>query len=221
MKDAGDRLKEARVKAGYESAKSAAEAMGMPVATYIQHENGSRGFPADRAARYAKFFRTTPEWLIYGKASKDKVVTLGPSLFVIGEVQAGVFKQAWQKERDEWEAFTGRPDLIAPIQERFGLRVAGDSMNLVYPEGTILECVYYHGREIIPSGKRVIVQRVRSDGQVEATVKELMRNEDGAEWLVPRSTNPIYHAFRGDQPGENDIERVEIIGVVVASTRLE
>src|SRR5437763_2687 len=65
-----ERLREARAKSGFGSAKSAAEAMGVPVATYIQHENGARGYGL-RAERYARFFRVTPEWLLYGRGKGD------------------------------------------------------------------------------------------------------------------------------------------------------
>lgn len=220
MSDASDRLKQAREKSGYHSAKAAAEAMGVSVPTYIQHENGTRGFPAARAERYARFYRVKPEWLLYGKGTTDRVVELGPRLFVVGNVAAGVFSEQWRWDESRWEAFTGRPDVDAPLKDRFGLEVRGDSMNLVYPEGTILECVWYFGNEVIPDGKRVIVQRTHRDGTLEATVKELIRDEDGVEWLVPRSSNPVHQAFRGDEPGPG-ITRVEIIARVVASTRLE
>lgn len=220
MSDASERLKQARKKGSYSSAKAAAEAMGVPIATYLQHENGTRGFPASVAARYARFFRVKPEWLLYGKTSGDTVIELGPRLYVVGSVAAGVFSEQWRRDESQWEAFTGRPDVAAPLKDRFGLEVVGDSMNLLYPEGTILECVWYFGDEVIPSGKRVIVQRTRDDGALEATVKELVRDEDGVEWLVPRSSNPVHQAFRGDQPGEG-ITRVEIIARVVASIRPE
>jgi transcriptional regulator with XRE-family HTH domain len=65
--NAASRLKAAREAANFESAKAAAEAMGVPVASYIQHENGSRGFKRDRAEQYARRFRTTPEWLLLGR----------------------------------------------------------------------------------------------------------------------------------------------------------
>lgn len=220
MSDAANRLKEAREKSGYHSAKAAAEAMGAAVATYIQHENGTRGFPATKAARYARFFRVKPEWLLYGKAPTDTVTELGPRLFVVGEVAAGIFKEAWKLDETDWEAFTGQPDVDAPVRNRFGLRVAGDSMDLLYPPGTILECVNYYGEEPIESGKRVIVQRTKRDGTLEATVKELVRDSEGVEWLVPRSSNPVHQAFRGDMPAPG-IARVEIIAVVVASIRPE
>lgn len=222
MSSAGERLKVARERAGYASAKSAAEAMGVPVATYIQHENGSRGFPADRAQRYARFFRVQPEWLLYGKSSDGvNAEALGPSLFVKGEVAAGVWREAWEFPADEWEMFTGRADISAPLKERFGLRVVGDSMNEVYPTGSVIECVKYDGSALIESGRRVVVQRTRVDGSIETTVKELLRDPEGVEWLCPRSTNPSFIPFRAGEPEDPGIVGIEIIGLVVGSYRPE
>jgi len=79
MTQASDRLREAREKAGYSSAKAAAEAMGIPVATYIQHENGGRGYPASRADRYAKFFRVQACWLLYGQGEAPSEQARPPS----------------------------------------------------------------------------------------------------------------------------------------------
>ena len=222
MSGASERLRKAREKTGYSSAKAAAEAMGVPVATYIQHENGSRGFPAGRAERYGKFFRVAPEWLLYGsKAANAEAADLGPRLFLKGEVAAGIWKEAWEVDPDEWEMFTGRADIAAPLARRFGLRTVGESMNEVYPPGTVLECVAYDNEEPIPSGKRVIVVRSRLDGTVEATVKELVRGAGGVEWLRPRSTDPSFQAFRGGEPDDPDIASIEIVGLVVASIRPE
>jgi hypothetical protein len=215
MSGASDRLKQARERAGYTSAKSAAEAMGVVVATYIQHESGLRGFPASKAERYGRFFRVAPEWLLYGRQQKDAVhpASLGPSLFVKGEVAAGLWKEAWEFDPDEWEVFTGRADVTAPIKDRFGLRLTGRSMDEIY--------VRYWGDETIPSGKRVVVQRTRLNGQLETTVKELIRTPEGAVWLRPRSTDPSFLAFRGDEPDSPDIAAIEIIALVVGSYRPE
>jgi phage repressor protein C with HTH and peptisase S24 domain len=222
MATAGERLKQARLKAGYASAATAAEAMGVSPATYAQHENGTRGFPASRAERYGRFFRVAPEWLLYGRQkSEGEFSPLGPQLFVKGEAAAGQWKEAWEFEPDDWEVFTGRADVSAPIRERFGLRIVGESMNEVYPHGSVIECVAYSGDYEIPSGKRVVVKRTRFDGTIETTVKELIRTEEGTVWLRPRSTNPEFRAFRGDEPDDPDIASIEIIGAVVASIRPE
>jgi phage repressor protein C with HTH and peptisase S24 domain len=74
MMTPGERLKLARQKAGYETAMAAAEAMGISVSTYTQHENGFRGYPADKAAKYARFFRTNPEYLLFGNEKKSSMV---------------------------------------------------------------------------------------------------------------------------------------------------
>ena len=131
-----------------------------------------------------------------------------------------MFKEAWEIDPDQWEVFTGRADVAAPIRERFGLRVVGDSMDIIYPPGSILECVRYSGQDIT-SGKRVIVQRVRDDDRVETTVKEYIVDAAGVPWLVPRSSNPALQApIRADKP-EPGIVTVEIFAIVVASIRPE
>ncbi len=224
MKNSADRLRDARIRAGYATAKDAAEAMGASVSTYIHHENGTRGFPATRADRYAKFLKTSPEWLLYGRAGVSDAAQsaeLGPKIYVQGSVAAGVFTARMEYDESEWEAFTGAPDIDAPTGQRFGLRVEGDSMDLLYPPGTILECVRYWGRDPILNGKRVIVKRTRLDGEIETTVKEYQQTDDGIVWLVPRSSNPAFQApIRCDRP-EPGIARVEVIALVVASIRRE
>ena len=219
----GERLKQAREKAGYTSAKLAAESMGVSVPTYIQHENGTRNYPADRAQRYARFFRTTPEWLLYGRELGERVepTALGPQIPIQGEVAAGVWRERMEYDESEWEHFTGAANIEAPLSHRFGLRVEGDSMDILYPPGTILECVRYWGDAVIQNGKRVIVQRSREDDGIETTVKEYFEDKDGIVWLVPRSNNPAFQApFRVDQP-EEGITDVRVVAIVVASTRFE
>lgn len=63
----GDRLKNARIAAGYSSASAAAKAHGWRVSTYIAHENGQNDFDPDRAEIYARAFKTAGEWLVFGK----------------------------------------------------------------------------------------------------------------------------------------------------------
>lgn len=220
MTDKSERLRIARERAGYPTAKEAAEAMGVSVSTYIQNENGSRGYPAGKAERYGKFFRVKPEWLLYGTNSNVEIQPLGPTLYVKGEVAAGVFKEAWEIPEDEWQTFIGRADVAAPLKDRYFLKVSGDSMNMLYPDQSLVEVVAYHGDYPIPPGKRVIVQRKNLSGGIETTVKEYMVDDAGHEWLVPRSTNPTHQSFRADV-AQDGIESIEIIAVVVASVRPE
>lgn len=66
MTDPAERLRIARLRAGFETAKEAAVAMGFAVSTYLAHENGSRGYPAKKAAVYARKFKVREQWLLYG-----------------------------------------------------------------------------------------------------------------------------------------------------------
>lgn len=66
MSDPAERLRIARLRAGYETGKDAAEALGIPVSTYLGHENGSRGYPAKKAAFYARRYKVSEQWLLWG-----------------------------------------------------------------------------------------------------------------------------------------------------------
>ena len=145
--------------------------------------------------------------------------TLGPRLFVKGEVAAGVWKPAVEWDHDDWKTFTGRNDVAADMEHRFGLRLIGDSMNELYPDGTIVECVSLFGRAEALPGKRVVVVRQNDNNEYEATVKELVE-QDGELWLVPRSYNPTHTPFRLNDPQPGIIE-TRITAVVVSSVRPE
>lgn len=66
MSDPAERLRIARLRAGFATGKEAAEALGFPVSTYLGHENGSRGYPAKKAFTYARKFKVREQWLLYG-----------------------------------------------------------------------------------------------------------------------------------------------------------
>jgi len=131
MHQPSDRLKEAREKAGFDSAKAAAEAMGAAVATYIQHENGTRGFPAKAAERYATFFRTTPEWLLYGRARRSSNLSR-----IIGQVGADVSGSVIMTTAHEnWDMAPPPPGATS---RAVALDVRGDSMHTFAENGALI-----------------------------------------------------------------------------------
>lgn len=67
MSEQANRLRSARIAAGFPSAASAAEFLGERAPTYSGHENGSRGIPPEKARKYARAFRVTPEWILFGR----------------------------------------------------------------------------------------------------------------------------------------------------------
>lgn len=192
-----------------------AEQMGVEQPTVQRWEKGKREPNLGQLIELAKVLGVEPGALI------DPTIAsaIGPRLFVKGEVAAGVWRQAFELAQDEWQSFTGRADVNADMEHRFGLRVVGDSMNEIYPPGTIVECVSVFGRVEPEPGRRVVVLRTNENNEVEATVKELVEQE-GELWLVPRSTNPAHLPFKANEP-EPGIKQVRIAAVVVASVRPE
>ena len=78
-----DRLRHARMSAGYQTATDAAAAMGVGISTYVSHENGGRGL-GRAAERYARFYRVSLDWLVAGKGEPrsldSRVQALPPAL---------------------------------------------------------------------------------------------------------------------------------------------
>lgn len=118
MTTPNQRLRQARVDAGYATAVDAALALGVPASTYIGHENGSRGFPAKKAPIYARKFKVTEEWLLYGKTPDPRAsqsvlfqVTF-PSEDVLTEMMRGMI-----------EAAGGDPETAAALAPRLAQRL--------------------------------------------------------------------------------------------------
>jgi transcriptional regulator with XRE-family HTH domain len=209
-----DQLADLRKRKGLTQA-TLAERMGVEQPTVQRWEKGKREPSLSQLLELARVLDVEPGALI----DPSIAAPIGPRLYVKGEVAAGVWRQAFEFAQDEWQSFTGRADVTAEPNHRFGLRVVGDSMNEVYPPGTIVECVSVFGHIEPEPGRRVVVLRINESNEVEATVKELVEQE-GDLWLVPRSTNPAHRPFKATEP-EPGIKEVRIAAVVVASVRPE
>lgn len=209
-----DQLKDLRKKRGLSQARLA-EMVGVEQPTVQRWESGKRLPDLDGLTALSKALGVSPGALLDGTAAVD----LGPRLFVKGEVAAGVWKSAVEAPEEDWEAFTGRPDVTAKTDHRFGLRIVGDSMNEVFPHGTIVECVSVMGQIEPRPGRRVVIVRMNDAGDYEATVKELVE-QDGKLYAVPRSTNPIHRPI-DLSVNEDGIVEARITAVVVASIRPE
>lgn len=193
--------------------------LGATQSTVSRWERGAKPEP-DMLVAIAQQLGVSVEQLMNSDSLVSDVRAIGPTLYVKGTVAAGLWREAFEEHPDEWETFTGRADVSASNEHRFGLRVSGDSMDEIYPSGTIVECVSVFGHIEAHIGRRVIIIRKRlSDQCYEATVKELVDIE-GVLWARPRSSNPAHQAFRLDQP-QQDIEEVRIVAVVVSSIRPE
>ncbi|SFT88485.1 hypothetical protein SAMN05444141_104117 [Pseudovibrio denitrificans] len=67
-----ERLRTARFNAGFKTASAAARSLGVNVSTYSSHENGSRSFGQEEATHYARRFKTSPQFLLFGE---DQILT--------------------------------------------------------------------------------------------------------------------------------------------------
>lgn len=136
-------------------------------------------------------------------------------------VQAGHWEEAW-----EWDEADRYAVFIPDLPEFKGLRLyaaeaRGPSMNKRYQERTVLvfNDVQESMEEPIP-GKRYVVERKRSSGEMEHTVKLLHADAEGNLWLMPESDDPRFQTPISIEDGTGDEDTVTIIGrVVFAVTR--
>ena len=213
-KTAGERLRQARIAAGFSTIRAAAERHGFHRQNLADHEADRRGISVDNAAAYGKAFRVKPSWLLLGEGESPSSATIHTSeplrdVPIIGEVRAG----AWAEVMDDQEH--GFATVSLPEYERaqlFAVRVIGRSMDRIYPEGTLLICCPA-AEAGVRAGDHVIVRRHKG-GLVETTVKEVVQEKDGVA-LWPRSTDPAHQTpFRLSTARDAD-EGPEIIGVVI------
>lgn len=85
MGDSNDRLRAARERAGFTSARQAALRYGWTVSTYASHENGQTPVPQKAAEAYAGKFKTTAGWILTGEGD-DQAKNI---VRVVGMVGAG------------------------------------------------------------------------------------------------------------------------------------
>lgn len=196
-----------------------AERSGFSISQLSRWEGGSSNIPSERFPDLAVAYGCSVSDILQDGASIASPI--GPQIVVRGKVAAGEWLDAWEVDPADAISFTGRADAPVPHSQRFGVEVVGESMNMIYPPGTLLDCAWFLSDMLIESGRRVIVQRRRLDGNVECTVKEYFLDQHGAEWLVPRSYNPSFQTPLQIGQDERDIEAVEIIGIVIGSYRPE
>ena len=212
----GKRLKELRLKRGFERAADAARAYGWPVTTYQAHENGSRGLKLDIARRYAKAFNSSAAYILTGanKTNGDGSPTVNSlsNVPLVAAVSAGTFR--YDEGIDEGAILVPAvPRGDIPAHSQYAVVVDGPSVNKRIPDGAYAICAKFDG---YPGGAQhgalVHVVRERS-GLHEHTIKELRYTREGMI-LMPVSTDPKHQEPIAIATGEAD-EVVRIEGVVI------
>lgn len=169
MDGRAERLRQARIDTGFETAAAAADAFGWNRNTYASNENGNAPFSYRRAKEYAAAFGVRPEWL-YDAAGGMRPAAEAGLAPVIGRVGAnpdGIVLFA-----------TGHdPGELAPIppggtDQAVALRVVGHSMRGVADDGAL---IYFEDQRTPPTPDmlgHVVVVETDTD---EVLVKRLLR----------------------------------------------
>lgn len=174
----------------FSTGKDAAAALGVPYATYNSHETGERGF-ARHAARYAKFFKTSVDFLLTGRqtaitAKNSPLVTAGTEgLAVRGFVRAGIWQEEYAPDGDlKTLPITGIAGV--PREQQFALEVRGESINRRAKPGSYAICSEWYGP--LQNGDVVVFERRRA-GLFQSTIK-VVRLRNGEVELLPDSDHP-------------------------------
>ena len=167
--DRADRLKKARISAGYEKASEDARAFGWKEPTYLGHENGSRGIKEDNVKVYAQAFRVRPEWLWGGMGEMKSETPMSAPFFkefskvfpklstsvhdkmtFVGELDlqvcAGAGAIVEEKDNIPTEAWAFPTELIRSVTT-----VSSSFLKMLTVKGDSMEPVFYPGQKIMVS----------------------------------------------------------------------
>lgn len=140
---------------------------------------------------------------------------LAPQVSVVGRVAAGVFvpELEWEQELQYTVALPLTPRVVRAAA--FGLEVGGDSMDMIYPEGSVVVVAKLERLGEVPQPNRIYVIERDVDGLREYTLKRLVMKGADA-WLVPMSSNPEHQAVRLQiNDGETIRIRARVVGALM------
>ena len=214
MDDIAKKVRELRARLGW-TTKQMGIHLGVDQSTVSKYEKDKQEPKSDATVKLAELAGVTVgEWLGVEPVGDTEVPT--KMVRVVGEVQAGKWKEAIEWDHDDQYVMPVILDPRLPNYPLQGFVVRGTSMNLSYPDGSHVYVASTISNGLKPeNGDHVLVVRRNKRGLHEATLKEYVINEDGSRWLWPRSSDPEHQApihFNGD-----DSEEVTITGIVQAS----
>ncbi len=218
-----NQLKRLRKAAGM-TQKDVANLLGTTNVSVMRYEKGERQIGNDVAKKLAGIFNCSLDELFAAPGTLTPT-TLTQTVQLVGHVAAGQWREAieWPEE-DRLMIPIPPPD--GDLQGLFALEVRGESMNRVFPEGTILICAsVFHNQDnpnINPrNGDYVICERRDPQSDLmEATVKTY-REIDGKHWLMPESDKPDFQAPialpgpNGDDYDQAERSVVQITAIVI------
>lgn len=149
-------------------------------------------------------------WLVNG-VGEGEPSAARVGLEVVGEVAAGMWKEATVRFERTYEPVATHPDYPGHGQRLY--RVSGNSINKVAANGEYLHAIELHSGGIEPEhGDLVIVRRLQH-GLAEYTAKTLIW-ENGRWLLRPESTDPDWQSDI-ELTGDGDTE-ITVTDIVIA-----
>lgn len=144
---------------------------------------------------------------------QDTKAPTGRKVHVVGKIAAGAWAETHELDEQYYTTVPGLPRKFdkVPLQ---GFVVEGDSMNQIYPDGTVVYVAPIGAVSGWPRSGQVVMVMSHKQGLTEATLKEYVVDENG-KWLWPRSNSPM-HQTPVDYKNAG-AEEVVITGVVVAA----
>lgn len=167
-------------------------------------EDGTRKLTKEWAERLAPALQTTAEALMFGGEGAK-------GMPVLGIIEAGQFRDiSLVDQTDDRPVIAVARDERFPHADQYALKVSGDSMDLLFPDGSYVTCANWAdtGMHLRPG---LIVHVERTIGSlVETTLKEI--EGSGPFTLKPRSSNVKHKPIHLD--GNADGSEVSVRGVV-------
>ncbi len=203
------RLKSAREAAGFQTAADACDRFGWTRSTYFGHENGSRNVTADKARDYARAFRVSPEWILFGGPQPPAPPALAPAddLVPVYGVSASAGHGVIVDEEMIVDQLSFPPGYLRRItssapKDLAIIGVKGKSMEPTLSDDDVV-MIDTTKRDLSFDGLFVL-----RDGGASLLVKRVSRGRRrGMVMLI--SDNPNY------PPIERDVSEVEVVGKVV------
>lgn len=153
MGESNDRLKSARKKAGFASARSAANRFGWIVSTYASHENGQTPVPVDAAEVYGRAYKVSPGWILTGD--------LDPTNYRIIKVMGRVGTGSVITPEEEQVPPEGLSQVDVPFplpEDAIAFEVDGTSMLPRYEAGDLVVCLNRYTDPELLIGRQVVVK---------------------------------------------------------------
>lgn len=213
-----DILRKARKERGFRSAAEAARYLGVPVATFTSHENGTRGhkgIPREAAQLYAAKFGNVSEQALMGLTTGDKRgQQIAPNVLVLGDAAMGIWLESDVAEK------RGTKDRVFGVpgsDTRYAVRVIDESVNLrILPgEFAIYEPLPPH--KSLQDGWLVLIDRKRN-GLLERSIRRVELRSDGKARLVVHSSLERLRevlTYPSSKPGEEIVLVGHIVGKFV------